>query len=65
MLIDPPYTMMDAMQEALSLHIPQILAPEGRVAIESAADLVPVVAGLELDRTRLHGGTRITLLHHG
>jgi 16S rRNA (guanine966-N2)-methyltransferase len=65
LLIDPPYTIMDAMQAALSLHIPQILAPGGRVAIESAGDYIPAVAGLETDRTRLHGGTRITLMHHG
>jgi 16S rRNA (guanine966-N2)-methyltransferase len=65
MLIDPPYTIMDAMQQTLSLHIPQIVAPSGRVAIESAAALEPAVPGLMLDRTRVHGGTRITLLHHG
>lgn len=64
MLIDPPYTMLNDLQRHMSLHIPAILAPGGRVVIESAAADAPTVTGLVVDRTRVHGGTRLTILQH-
>ena len=48
----------------MSLHLPEILAPGGRLVIESAAADTPAVAGLVVDRTRVHGGTRLTILNH-
>ncbi len=64
MLIDPPYTMLNDLQRHMSLHLPEILAPGGRIVIESAAADVPAVASLVVDRTRVHGGTRLTILSH-
>ncbi len=64
MLIDPPYTMLNDLQRHMSLHLPEILAPGGRLVIESAAADLPAVAGLVVDRTRVHGGTRLTILNH-
>ncbi len=64
MLIDPPYTMLTELQRHMSLHIPEILAPDGRVVIESAAADTPALTGLAIDRTRVHGGTRLTILCH-
>jgi 16S rRNA (guanine966-N2)-methyltransferase len=64
MLIDPPYRMLTDLQLHMSLHVPVILAPNGRVVIESAASETPALTGLAVDRTRVHGGTRLTILRH-
>jgi 16S rRNA (guanine966-N2)-methyltransferase len=64
MLIDPPYTMLNDLQRDMSLHLPHILAPDGRLVVESAVSAEPVLAGLVVDRSRVHGGTRLTILHH-
>jgi 16S rRNA (guanine966-N2)-methyltransferase len=64
MLIDPPYTMLTDLQLHMSLHLPEILAPDGRVVIESAASDTPALTGIAVDRTRVHGGTRLTILRH-
>ena len=64
MLIDPPYTMLTELQRHMSLHIPEILAPGGRLVVESAAVDEPALTGLATVRSRVHGGTRLTILTH-
>ncbi len=64
MLIDPPYTMLTELQRHMSLHMPQILAPDGRLVIESSATWEPVLDGFSVARTRAHGSTRLTVLVH-
>lgn len=63
-VIDPPYTILAALQQALAQHLAAILAPSGVVALESPSVLPLPELGLPAWRERLHGGTRISLHSH-
>lgn len=60
-LVDPPYSIFDSMQEQLSTLVPALLAPGGLAVVETEARIEPHL-GLPLRVTRRYGGTRVTLL---
>lgn len=63
-VIDPPYTILAALQRPLAQHLAAILAPAGVAALESPSALPVPDLGLPAWRERVHGGTRITLHGH-
>jgi 16S rRNA (guanine966-N2)-methyltransferase len=60
-LLDPPYTMLAALQQEFSLHLPQLLVPAGLAVNESDAGAMPLALPLEMDTTRVHGAARLTV----
>jgi 16S rRNA (guanine966-N2)-methyltransferase len=60
-LIDPPYTMLPALQVPFTLHLPVLLVPEGLAVVESPAAAPPLELPLELDTTRTRGASRLTV----
>ena len=63
-VLDPPYTILAALQRSLAQHLAPILASAGVVALESPSVLPVPELGLPADRERIHGDTRITLHRH-
>jgi 16S rRNA (guanine966-N2)-methyltransferase len=64
MLIDPPYRMLPTLQDEFLLHLPALLAPGGRLVIEGPATEGSPELPLELVRSRVHGGTRLSVYRH-
>jgi 16S rRNA (guanine966-N2)-methyltransferase len=64
-LLDPPYTMLPALQPAFSLHLPVLLVPGGLAVVESPSADPPLELGLELDTTRTYGEARLSLYRRG
>jgi 16S rRNA (guanine966-N2)-methyltransferase len=60
-LLDPPYTMLPALQAPFALHLPVLLVPEGLAVVESPAAAPPLELPLELDTTRTRGASRLTV----
>src|SRR5919198_5378824 len=62
-LVDPPYKRFSSLQNALIQHLPEILAPEGVLLVETAAAEEP---DLPLNRrtSRRYGAARLTLFEH-
>jgi 16S rRNA (guanine966-N2)-methyltransferase len=62
-LLDPPYTMLAALQQEFSLHLPQLLVPGGLAVIESDGASPPPALALPLavDTTRVQGAARLTV----
>ena len=65
LLLDPPYTMLAALQEDFSLHLPHLLVPGGLAVVESASGEPPLALPLTIDTTRVHGATRLTVYANG
>ena len=65
LLLDPPYTMLAALQEDFSLHLPHLLVPGGLAVVESASGEPPLALPLTIDTTRVHGATRLTVYVNG
>lgn len=65
LLLDPPYTMLPALQELFSLQLPGLLVPGGLAVVESPASSPALDLPLELDTTRTYGEARISLYRHG
>ena len=65
LLLDPPYRMLPILQDDLSLHLPDLLLPGGRVVVEGAADTPALALPLPLSVNRVHGGTRIAVYGDG
>jgi 16S rRNA (guanine966-N2)-methyltransferase len=63
-LVDPPYRRFSSLQNALILHLPDILAPEGLLVIETGADEEPVLPPLAKRTSRRYGSARLTLFEH-
>lgn len=63
-LLDPPYTILAALQRPFAQHLAAILAPDGTVALEGPAGQPPIELPLDVRRSRVHGRTRIALLSH-
>lgn len=59
-LIDPPYRMTEEVAEGLNRDLPGILAPGGRVVIESSARQPLELPSLEVVRERRYGRTVVT-----
>ena len=64
-LLDPPYTMLPALQEAFSLHLPALLVPGGIAVVEGPAGAPALALPLQPVGDRVHGETRISLHRHG
>jgi 16S rRNA (guanine966-N2)-methyltransferase len=65
LLIDPPYRMLAALQDEIFLHLPQLLAPAGHLAVEGPADAPALGLPLDPVADRAYGGTRLTVLRRG
>jgi 16S rRNA G966 N2-methylase RsmD len=64
MFVDPPYRLLAALLEPLSLHLPVLLAAGGVAVIESSASADPPELPLALARSRAYGEVRLSLYEH-
>ena len=62
-LVDPPYRRFSSLQNALIQHLPEILAPDGLLLVETAAAEEPELP-LAKRTTRRYGSARLTLFEH-
>jgi 16S rRNA (guanine(966)-N(2))-methyltransferase RsmD len=62
-LVDPPYRRFSSLQNALIEHLSTILAPEGLLLVETAANEEPELP-LAKRTTRRYGSARLTLFEH-
>jgi 16S rRNA (guanine966-N2)-methyltransferase len=62
-LDDPPYKRFSSLQNALIQHLPEILAPDGLLVVETAAAEEPELP-LAKRTSRRYGSTRLTLFEH-
>jgi 16S rRNA (guanine966-N2)-methyltransferase len=65
LLLDPPYTILPALQEVFTLHLPRLLVPGGLAVLESPAAEPPPELPLARELTRAYGEARITVLRRG
>ena len=59
-LVDPPYGMLTEIQPRLARHVPQLLAADGLLVIETDARTEPELP-LPVRTSRRYGQTRVTL----
>jgi 16S rRNA (guanine966-N2)-methyltransferase len=62
-LVDPPYKRFSSLQNALIQHLPEILAPDGLLVVETAAAEEPELS-LAKRTSRRYGSARLTLFEH-
>jgi 16S rRNA (guanine966-N2)-methyltransferase len=62
-LVDPPYEMFRDLQPALARILPQVLADDGLLVVETDARVDPELP-LELRTSRRYGRARLTLFGH-
>jgi 16S rRNA (guanine966-N2)-methyltransferase len=62
-LVDPPYRRFSSLQNVLIRHLPEVLAPDGTLLVETAADEEPELP-LAKRKSRSYGATRLTLFEH-
>jgi 16S rRNA (guanine966-N2)-methyltransferase len=60
-LVDPPYEMTD--YTPLARYLSSVLAEDGVLVVETAARLEPQLP-LQVRKSRVYGGTRVTLFEH-
>ena len=60
-LVDPPYELVESLVMRLAVYLPQVLAENGLVALESSSRLEPQLPPLELRTSRRYGAARVTL----
>jgi 16S rRNA (guanine966-N2)-methyltransferase len=63
-LVDPPYRRFSSLQNALIRHLPEILAPDGLLVVETAAPEEPELLPLARRTSRRYGAARLTLFEH-
>jgi 16S rRNA (guanine966-N2)-methyltransferase len=63
-LVDPPYRRFSSLQNALIQHLPDVLAPDGVLLVETAADEEPDLPPLRKRTSRRYGSARLTLFEH-
>jgi 16S rRNA (guanine966-N2)-methyltransferase len=63
-LVDPPYRRFSSLQNALIQHLPELLAPDGLLLLETAADEEPELPPLAKRTSRRYGSARLTLFEH-
>jgi 16S rRNA G966 N2-methylase RsmD len=63
-LVDPPYRRFSSLQNALIRHLPEILAPDGLLVVETAAAEEPELLPLARQTSRRYGAARLTLFEH-
>ena len=61
-LADPPYEMTD--YATLFRYLPQVLADDGLLVVETSAKVEPELPGLTVRTTRRYGSTRVTVFEH-
>ena len=59
-LLDPPYRRFSSLQNDMISHLPEILAPDGTLLVETAADEEPELP-LAKRTTRRYGAARLTI----
>ena len=59
-LLDPPYGDWEGLAERLGASIPPVVAPGGKVVVETGAKVEPTLP-LDLVTTRRYGSARITI----
>jgi 16S rRNA (guanine966-N2)-methyltransferase len=59
-LVDPPYGMLTEIQPSLARHLPQLLAADGLLVVETDARTEPELP-LPVRTSRKYGHTRVTL----
>jgi 16S rRNA (guanine966-N2)-methyltransferase len=62
-LVDPPYRRFSSLQNALIQHLPEVVAPDGLLLVETAAAEEPELP-LTKRTTRRYGSARLTLFEH-
>jgi len=62
-LVDPPYKRFSSLQNALIQHLPEILAPDGLLVVETGAAEEPELP-LAKRTSRRYGSARLTLFEH-
>ena len=62
-LVDPPYRRFSSLQNVLIQHLPEILAPNGLLLVETAATEEPELP-LTKRTSRSYGAARLTLFEH-
>jgi 16S rRNA (guanine966-N2)-methyltransferase len=63
-LVDPPYRRFSSLQNALIRYLPDVLAPDGTLLVETAADEEPELP-LARRKSRRYGAARLTVFEHG
>jgi len=63
-LVDPPYRRFSSLQKPLIRHLPEVLAPEGVLLVETAAAEEPDLPALAVRTSRRYGSARLTLFEH-
>jgi 16S rRNA (guanine966-N2)-methyltransferase len=59
--VDAPYRLADRVTEPLNTHLPELLAPDGRVVIESGAGRPLRIDALERLRQRRYGAADVSI----
>jgi 16S rRNA (guanine966-N2)-methyltransferase len=62
-LVDPPYRRFSSLQNTMIRHLPEILAADGTLLVETAADEEPELP-LAKRKSRRYGAARLTLFEH-
>jgi 16S rRNA (guanine966-N2)-methyltransferase len=60
-LVDPPYGVVESVAVRLALYLPDVLAQNGLVALESSSQLELQLSPLEVRTSRRYGSARVTL----
>lgn len=59
--VDAPYRLADRVSDPLNIHLPQLLAPEGRAVVESGAGKPLRIDSLERLRQRRYGAADVAI----
>lgn len=60
-LVDPPYDVVESVAVRLALYLPEVLAENGLVVLESSARDEPTLPPLAIRSSRRYGSARVTL----
>ena len=60
-LVDPPYELVESLAVRLAVYLPQALAENGLVVLESSSRLEPQLPPLATRTSRRYGAARVTL----
>lgn len=63
-LVDPPYRRFSSLQNALIRDLPEVLAADGLLLVETAAPEAPELPPLAKRTSRRYGAARLTLFEH-
>jgi 16S rRNA (guanine966-N2)-methyltransferase len=63
-LVDPPYRRFSSLQNTLIRHLPEVLAADGLLVVETAASEEPDLPPLTKRTSRRYGSARLTLFEH-